>query len=188
VSDGRLIVIAGPSGVGKGTVVKGLLARDPRLVLSVSATTRTRRPDEVNQVDYLFVDDEAFDRMDAAGELLERAEVFRGHRYGTPRPFVESQRAEGRDVVLEIDVEGAAQIRAQAPDALLILLVPPSMDALEARLRGRATETEGSIAERLRKAGWELDQRSWFDHTVENDAIDEAVDEVAAIIEASRTL
>ena len=185
---GTLIVLAGPSGVGKGSVVERLRSRDPEgLALSISATTRPIRPGETDGVDYAFVDDAAFDRMIADGELLEWAEVYRGRRYGTPRSFVERALGEGRDVILEIDVQGAALVRAQAPDAVLILLTPPSTEALEARLRGRATEDEGSIAERLASAAEELEQGQWFDHVVVNDEVSRAADEVAAIIEASRT-
>ena len=185
---GTLIVLAGPSGVGKGSVVERLRSRDPEgLAVSISATTRRMRPGETDGVDYQFVDDARFDRMIAGGELLEWAEVYPGRRYGTPRSFVDRTLARGRDVILEIDVQGAAQVRAQAPDAVLILLTPPSMDALEARLRGRGTEDEASIAERLDAAARELDQAGWFDHMVVNDDVQRAADEVAAIIEASRT-
>jgi guanylate kinase len=184
---GNLVVIAGPSGVGKGKLVKELLARDPdHLVVSVSATTRRPRPDEVDGVDYFFVDDEGFDRLVADGDLLEWAEVFGGHRYGTPRGFVEWRRNEGADVILEIDVQGAAQVRDRVPDAILILLEPPSLEELERRLRGRGTEVERHIAERLAKAERELEQAPWFHHRVVNDQVARAADEVAAIIEAVR--
>lgn len=184
---GRLIVIAGPSGVGKGTIVRRLLARDPRrLVLSVSATTRGPRPAEVDGIDYRFVSEEDFDRMIADGELLEWAEIV-GHRSGTPRAFVDEQLAAGRDVVLEIDPNGAAQIRDRVPDPLLIFLMPPSMDELERRLRGRGTEDEEAIRDRLAAAERELEEASWFDRVVVNDDAGRAADEVAAIIEASRT-
>ena len=185
---GRLIVVAGPSGVGKGTVVQRLLSRDPeRLARSVSATTRAPRPGEREGVDYRFVDDDVFGRMIAHGELLEWAEVFRGVRYGTPKAFVRAAQDAGRDVVLEIDVQGAAQVRAVDPDAVLILLEPPSLADLERRLRGRGTESEEALAERLASAERELSQAAWFDHRIVNDDLDRAVDEVAAIIEASRT-
>jgi guanylate kinase len=188
VRRGTLIVLAGPSGVGKGSVVERLRSRDPEgLALSISATTRPIRPGEADGVDYVFVDDARFDRMIEHDELLEWAEVYRGRRYGTPRSFVARALAEGRDVILEIDVQGAALVRAQAPDAVLILLVPPSMEALEARLRGRATEDEASIAERLAAAAEELEQGEWFDHVVVNDDVSRAATEVAAIIERSRT-
>jgi guanylate kinase len=186
-SRGRLIVIAGPSGVGKGSVVAELLSRNPGLELSVSATTRPPRPDEVDGVHYRFLDDAAFDRLIDDGALLEWAEVFGGRRYGTPAAPVAEARDAGRDVVLEIDVQGAAQVRDQAPDAVLVLLVPPSLGELERRLRGRATETETKLAERLAKAAWELQQAHWFDHVVVNDEVIRAADEVAAIIDGPRS-
>jgi guanylate kinase len=180
-------VIAGPSGVGKGTVVREVLARVPQgLVLSVSATTRPPRSGEVDGTDYFFVDDQGFDRMVADGEMLEWAEVFHGHRYGTPAGPVELHRDAGRDVLLEIDVEGARWVRARVPDAVMILLEPPSREELERRLRSRGTESDASIAERLAKADWELSQRSLFDHTVVNDELERASSQVAAIIDASR--
>jgi guanylate kinase len=185
---GNLIVIAGPSGVGKGKLVKELVARDPeRLVVSISATTRSPRPDEVDGVDYFFVDEEGFDRLVGDGDLLEWAEVFGGNRYGTPRGFVEWRRNEGTDVILEIDVQGAAQVREQVPDAILVLLEPPSLDELERRLRGRGTERERHVEERLAKAERELAQAPWFHHRVVNDEVMRAADEVAAIIESSRS-
>jgi guanylate kinase len=189
VSRGRLIVVAGPSGVGKGSVVQALLRLIPEgLSRSVSATTRPPRVTETDGDEYFFVSNEAFDAMIHDGELLEWAEVFGGHRYGTPTGFVERERGAGRDVVLEIDVQGAAQIKDRVEDALLILLEPPSVDQLERRLRGRATETEASIAERLSSAGWELAQGAWFDHVVVNDDVERAAGEVAAIIERSRAV
>lgn len=183
---GRLIVIAGPSGVGKGSVVRQLLARDPdRLSLSVSATTRTPRTGEAHGTHYLFVSDEGFDRMIADGDLLEWAHVV-GHRSGTPRRFVREQLDAGRDVILEIDVQGAEQVRLADPDALLVFLAPPTMDELERRLRGRGTESEGRISARLETAAGEMDKRERFDHVVVNDDLERASKQVAAIIEASR--
>jgi guanylate kinase len=173
--------------VGKGTIVRDLVSRDPEgLSLSVSVTTRAPRPAEVDGVDYFFVDDDAFDRMIRAGELLEWAEIV-GHRSGTPRGFVEDRLAAGRDVVLEIDVVGASQIRDRVPDSVLIFVEPPSMEELERRLRGRGTETEDRIRLRLETAGWELEQRDWFDHAIVNDDLERASSQVAAIIEASRS-
>jgi guanylate kinase len=184
---GRLIVIAGPSGVGKGSVVKELLSRDSDgLALSISATTRPPRPTEVDGRDYHFVDADAFDGLIHEHGLLEWAEVF-GNRYGTPSEFVEDQRSSGRDVILEIDVQGAAQIRERVPEALLILLEPPSLDELARRLRGRGTESEQKIERRLAEAARELDQRNLFDHVVVNDDLRAASSQVAAIIEASRS-
>jgi guanylate kinase len=187
VRRGTLIVLAGPSGVGKGSVVKRLRSRDPEgLAVSVSVTTREPRPGEVDGVDYFFVSDAAFDRLIEDGALLEWAEIV-GHRSGTPAAFVEETRAAGRDVILEIDVKGATQIRSQVPEAVEIFLVPPSFEELERRLRGRGTEDEPRIARRLDTARWELQQEGWFDARVVNDDLDRAADEVAAIIEAFRT-
>jgi guanylate kinase len=145
VRRGTLIVLAGPSGVGKGSVVERLLSRDPEgLAYSVSVTSRRPRPGETDGVDYHFVSDDEFDRMIDDGELLEWAEIV-GHRSGTPAGFVRDARAAGRDVVLELDVKGAQQVRAHEPEAVLIFLLPPSFGELEERLRGRATEDEASI-------------------------------------------
>jgi guanylate kinase len=180
-------VIAGPSGVGKGSVVRRLLSSDPEgLVLSVSATTRPPREGEAEGRDYRFVSPQEFRGMVERGELLEWAEVF-GHLYGTPASFVEEQRRAGHDVLLEIDVQGAGQIRLVAPDAVLVLLEPPSLEELEQRLRGRGTERDITIAERLSKAEWELSQRERFDHVVVNEDLERASSQVAAIIEASRS-
>lgn len=184
---GRLIVIAGPSGVGKGSVVKRLLARDPEgLALSVSATTRDPRSNEVDGRDYRFVDVASFRELAESGGLLEWADVF-GNAYGTPAAEVEHQLDAGRDVILEIDVQGARQVKERAPDALLIFLAPPSLADLEARLRGRGTESEERMARRLEKAAWEITQAGWFDHVVVNDALERATDQVAAIIDTSRS-
>jgi guanylate kinase len=173
--------------VGKGSIVRELVAHDPEgLSLSVSVTTRAPRPGEVDGVDYFFIDGDAFDRMVLAGELLESAEIV-GHRSGTPRGFVEDRLAAGRDVVLEIDVVGASQIREHVPGSVLIFIEPPSMEELERRLRGRGTETEERIRLRLETAAWEMEQRGWFDHVVVNDELERAWTQVAAIIEASRS-
>jgi guanylate kinase len=180
-------VIAGPSGVGKGSVVQDLLARDPdRLTRSVSATTRPPRPAEVDGRDYLFVSTQEFEALVEDGAMLEWAEVF-DNLYGTPADSVVQQRAAGRDMILEIDVQGAQQIRDRVPDAVLIFLEPPSLEELARRLRGRGTESEERIARRLQTAGWELEQRAGFDHVVVNDDLEHASSQVAAIIEASRS-
>jgi guanylate kinase len=187
IRTGKLFVLAGPSGVGKGSIVRELVSRDPEgLSLSVSVTTRAPRPGEVDGVDYFFIDDDAFDRMIRAGELLEWAEIV-GHRSGTPRGFVEDRLAVGRDVILEIDVVGASQIRDRVPGSILVFIEPPSMEELERRLRGRGTETEEGIRVRLETAAWEIEQRDWFDHVVVNDDLERASAQVAAIIEASRS-
>ena len=188
---GKLIVIAGPSGVGKGSVVRRLLDRDradghDRLAYSISVKTRAPRANERDGREYHFISEAAFDAMLQNDELLEWA-PFVDHRSGTPRRFVEDSLAAGRDVILEIDVKGAGQVRAEVPDATLIFLAPPSMEELERRLRGRGTEDDERIARRLETAAWEMTQRDWFDHVVVNDHLERAADEVAAIIEASRT-
>ncbi len=188
---GKLIVIAGPSGVGKGSVVRRLLDRDradghDRLAYSISVKTRAPRANERDGREYHFISEAAFDAMLRDDELLEWA-PFVDHRSGTPRRFVEDSLAAGRDVILEIDVKGAEQVRAEVPDATLIFLAPPSMEELERRLRGRGTEDDERIARRLETAAWEMTQRDWFDHVVVNDDLERAADEVAAIIEGSRT-
>lgn len=149
-------------------------------------TTRAPRPDERDGIDYRFVSDEEFDRLVAGGELLEWAPVV-GHRSGTPARPVEEALAAGRDVVLEIDVQGARQVRERAPDAVLIFLAPPSMEELERRLRSRGTEDEARLALRLATARAEMAQRPWFDHVVVNDRLDQATAQVEAIIQESRT-
>jgi len=188
---GRLIVIAGPSGVGKGSVVQRLLSHDrvsadPRLAYSVSVKTRAPRASERDGREYFFISEDAFDAMLDADELLEWA-PFVDHRSGTPKAFVEQALADGRDVILEIDVKGAEQVRAKVPDAVLIFLAPPSMAELETRLRGRGTEDDERIARRLETAAWEITQQDRFDHVVVNDDVERAAEEVAAIIEASRS-
>jgi guanylate kinase len=184
---GTLIVIAGPSGVGKGSVVKRLLAQDPeRLAYSVSVKTRPPRPNERHGREYFFITEPEFDRMIREDELLEWA-PFVDHRSGTPRAFVDDALASGRDVILEIDVKGAEQVRNRVPDALLVFLAPPSMGELERRLRGRGTEDDERIAKRLETAAWEMTQRDWFDHVVVNDDLIRASEQVAAIIDASRS-
>lgn len=167
-------------------MVRRLLERDPGgLWFSVSCTTRPPRPGERDGRDYRFVSDRAFDELVATGALLEWAEVF-GHRYGTPAEDVERARAAGRDVLLEIDVQGARQVKRRAPDAVLVFLVPPSREELERRLRSRGTEDEDILARRLAEAERELAEASWFDHVVVNDDLERAADEVLAIIAAHR--
>ncbi len=179
-------MLAGPSGVGKGTLVRRLRERLPRLHVSVSATTRPPRPGERDGVDYRFVSEEAFSRLVEAGELLEWAEVF-GHRYGTPAAPVREALAAGKDVVLEIDVQGAFQVREREPGAVLVLIEPPSMAELERRLRERGTEGGERLAVRLATAERELAERGAFDHVVVNDDLERAVDRLVAIIEGSPT-
>jgi guanylate kinase len=174
-------VISGPGGVGKGTVVDALRLRLPDLDVSVSATTRARRPGEVDGVHYHFLTGEQFDALVAAGGFLEWAE-FAGRRYGTPWSSVEDALAKGRPIVLEIDIKGARQVRERFPDAVLIFLAPPSGEALEERLRRRGTDDGARVSERMAIARWELAQASDFDHVVVNDRLDEAVERIARIL------
>jgi guanylate kinase len=159
---GLLVVVAGPSGVGKGTVHAELRRRLPDAVLSVSATTRAPRPGEVDGEHYRFVDRPTFEAMVAAGDLLEWAE-YAGNLYGTPRAPVAEAVGRGEVVLLDIEVQGAVQVKAADPDALLVFLLPPSFDVLEQRLRGRGTEDEATIARRLEVALDELAGAGAFD-------------------------
>jgi guanylate kinase len=164
----NLIVFTGPSGVGKGTVLKALLARHPELHVSISATTRSPRSGEVDQVHYYFLTRSQFEAMVAQGEFLEWAE-FAGNLYGTPRQPVLERMAKGERVLLEIELEGARQVRKTAPDALQIFMQPPSIEELEARIRKRGQETEEAIARRLARAKVEMDSAHEFDVQIMND-------------------
>lgn len=177
-------MIAGPSGAGKSTIVSALLQRRPDIALSISATTREARPGERDGVNYLFLGAEEFDRMQEAGEFLETA-VVHGNRYGTPRRPVEEALRAGGTVVLEIDVQGARSVRAQMPEALLIFVEPPSWDVLQQRLESRNTESPEALAIRLRNAGAEIADASWFDHRVVNDDLGRAVDEIVRILDGT---
>lgn len=178
---GRLLVVSGPSGVGKSTVVRALLVEAPEAWLSVSATTRPARPGEVDGVDYFFVDASGFDAMVAGGDLLEWAE-FAGNRYGTPRGPVEEHRAAGRPVILEIEVAGARQVRRAVDDALLVFLAPPSWEILSARLLGRGTESEESVARRLEAARLELAAQDEFDVVVVNAEVSDTVETLVGFL------
>ena len=177
----RLVVLAGPTAVGKGTVAAHIRDHHPEILLSVSATTRPPRPGEVDGEHYFFVDDAEFDRLVAGGELLEWATVHNRYRYGTPKAPIDQALAEGRTVLLEIDLQGARQVRAAAPDALLVFLLPPSWDELVQRLVGRGTEDEEERARRLRTAKTELASQAEFDYRVVNDDVARAAAEVAAL-------
>ena len=181
--NGNLIVLSGPSGAGKGTLVARVLERVPDSWVSVSATTRSPRPGEVDGVHYHFIGKETFDRMVAKGGFLEWAPVH-GHSYGTPRASVEQAIAEGKQVILEIDVQGALQVRKSFPQARLIFIEPPSLEELERRLRGRGTESEESIRERMTTAKVELSQKMKYDERVVNDDLDRATDELVALIDS----
>jgi guanylate kinase len=178
----HLTVLAGPTAVGKGTVAARLQATHPEIWLSVSATTRQPRPGEVDGVNYLFVDDAEFDRMIADGELLEWAVVHRTARYGTPRVPVEKALAEGKHALLEIDLQGARKVREIMPDALFVFLAPPSWEELVRRQRGRGTEGPVERERRLATARAELAAESEFDRTVVNGDVEEAAEELVALM------
>lgn len=180
----RLTVIAGPTAVGKGTVVRELLKQSDNIVLSVSATTREPRPGEVNGVDYFFLSHEEFDQMIANGQMLEYAIVHGTNKYGTPREPVEVALAAGKEVVLEIDIQGARQVKRAMPEALLIFIAPPSWDELVRRLSLRGTETEDEQARRLETARQELASADEFDAVIINEDIAKCAREVLDLIQA----
>jgi guanylate kinase len=179
------LVVAAPSGTGKTTVCRALVSQDPRLVFSVSHTTRARRPGEQDGRDYHFVGEAEFRRMIDAGEFLEWA-VYNDRLYGTSSSAIDSGLASGRDVVLEIEVQGARQVRKRRGDARLVFLLPPSWPELEARLRGRGTDGEEEIERRLVVAKGELAAAEEFDYAVVNDDLDTCVRELAEIVAAER--
>jgi guanylate kinase len=181
---GRLFVVSGPSGAGKGTVVREVLRRRPEVVLSISATTRPARRGERNGIDYHFVTRPEFLGMRDRGEFLESAEVY-GHLYGTPRGPVEAALASGRDVICELDIQGAQSCKRAKPDAILVFIEPPSLEALSLRLRGRGTEDPDDMAQRINAAYDEIKKKAIYDHIVINDEIGRAADELVRIIEES---
>ncbi|WP_341927866.1 guanylate kinase [Nocardioides psychrotolerans] len=176
----RLVVLAGPTAVGKGTVAAAIRERHPEVWISISATTRTARPGEVDGVHYWFVSDEEFDRLVAEGQLLEWAVVHKAARYGTPRRPVEEVLAAGRPAMLEIDLQGARQVRETMPEALFVFLKPPSWDELVRRLVGRGTETEEERERRLDTARHELAAEPEFDVTIVNHEVHAAADELVS--------
>ncbi len=183
---GVCLVISAPSGAGKSTITRRLLASEPDLRLSVSATTRPPRPGEVEGDHYFFRSADAFAAMVERGELLEWAEVF-GRSYGTPRAPVEQALAAGQDLVFDIDWQGHRLLRAALPgDVASVFVLPPSVDALESRLQGRAGDTAAEIAHRMQAARAEIAHWTEFDHAVVNDRLDEAVDLVRSVLHAAR--
>ncbi len=179
---GFALVISAPSGTGKSSITKAVLAQSERCVLSVSATTRAPRPGEEHGKDYFFVSREEFERMVGDGELIEWAE-FAGNYYGTPRAFVEKVKAHGGVVILDIDVQGAMQIRRTMPDAVMVFVAPPSKSALEARLRNRGTESEEAIQKRLARMPDELATAKHYDYLIWNDVLEDAVRHIMDVIE-----
>jgi guanylate kinase len=180
----RVVVITGPSGVGKGTLIRGLMERLPRLQLSISATTRSARPGERDGVDYHFLAPEEFERRVRAGAFVEHAD-YAGRRYGTLRSELEGRVRAGVPVVLEIEVQGARQVRAALPDALLVFIAPPSPEALRTRLIGRGADGPEEVERRLRVAERELAAQSEFAHVVVNDRLEEALQELTAVVRAA---
>lgn len=182
---GVLIIVSAPSGCGKSTVVHALMERREKLRFSVSATTRAPREGETDGVDYFFVSRERFQQMIGEGAFLEHAEYV-GNCYGTPRAPVEKLLSEGFDVYLDIDVQGAMQVKALMPETLMIFLMPPSMEELERRLTLRGTNTPEEIKNRLEAAERECALRDRFDYVVVNDVVERAVDEISGLIDAQR--
>lgn len=178
----RLVVLAGPTAVGKGTVAAAVRERHPDVWISVSVTTREPRPDEVDGVHYLFVSDEIFDHMIEQDELLEWAVVHKAARYGTPRKAVEEALAAGRPSMLEIDLQGARLVRDSMPEALFVFLKPPSWEELVRRLVGRGTETEEERARRLDTAREEMAAENEFDETIVNHEVHDAADQLVTLM------
>ncbi len=177
---GKLVVISGASGVGKGTVLGIMMNKRKDLKFSVSATTRDPRPSEVNGMHYYFVTRERFEEMIAAGDMLEYS-AHNANYYGTPREQAEEKMKNGC-VLLDIEPNGAKQVKAAAPEAVLVFIMPPSMEELERRLRGRGDTPEEQIKLRMERALWELEQRHWYDHVVVNDSAERCADEILKII------
>ena len=180
---GNLFIVSGPSGAGKGTLVKEMLGRVPDVWVSISVTTRRPRPGEEDGREYFFLTDEEFDALLASGGLLEWAEVH-GNRYGTPRAEVERRVAQGKQVILEIDPQGAMQVKDLEPDSVLVFVTAPSMEELRRRLEARGSESEEQVRLRLTNAELELLFAEEYGHVVINDDVARAADELAAIIDS----
>ena len=184
--NGLLLVVSGPSGVGKGTLVKALMERNDRIKMSVSATTRQPRDGELEGVHYFFKTEEEFKAMVDRGEFLEYIHVFGSKYYGTPRSFVEQNLANGYDVILEIDVQGAMKVKQAFPDAVLMFITAPSMSEIKSRLIGRGTETMEQVEKRFATAFEEIKMIPEYDYVIVNDVVNVAVHHMEAILESER--
>ena len=180
---GLLIVVSGPSGAGKGTICDALRQRFPNIHYSISMTTRNPRPGEVNGTNYYFTTNEHFEELLTQDAFLEHAKVY-DHYYGTPKKYVYQMLQEGKHIMLEIDIQGAMQVKEKYPQCVLIYIVPPSKDVLEARLRGRHTDSDEVIAGRLAKASAELEWISKYDYLIINDDLNTAIEDAAAVLQA----
>lgn len=180
---GLLVIFSGPSGSGKGTVLRSLLPGHSDIVLSISTTTRSPRPGERDGVEYFFRSREEFEQMIREDQLLEYAQ-YSGNYYGTPADFIRSQREQGRHVLLEIEVQGALQVMERCPDAVSVFLVPPSLRILEERLRGRGTETQDVIRRRMEAAHQEIKQMGRYQYVVVNDQVERAAQDLSSILRA----
>jgi guanylate kinase len=182
---GNLFIVCAPSGAGKTSLVAALLHRDPRVRLSVSFTTRAPRPGEVDGREYHFIDEDRFQAMVEGGEFLESAEVH-GNRYGTSQAWIETQRDAGHDILLEIDWQGAQQVRRQIQDVIGIFVMPPSLSMLRARLEGRKQDSHAVIERRLLAARGEISHAGEFDYVIINDDFDSAVEDLVCVVRSSR--
>jgi len=184
---GILFVLSGPSGVGKGTVLEGLMDDYNDINYSISVTTRTPREGEINGDDYFFVSKEKFDEMKEKNQFLETAKVH-GNFYGTPRHYVEECLKKGEDIILEIDIQGAKQIKKEFDDAVYIFLLPPNYEELKTRLEKRESETAESLKRRLKNASEEISEVKNYDYSIVNDKVEDTVEEVKRVIKKERTL
>ena len=182
---GLLLVISGPSGVGKGTIVKGLQRALPALLVSISATTRAPRAGEIDGVDYYFLSRDAFHKKIEEGQLLEWAEVYDNY-YGTPLHFVQTTLARGTDVILEIDIQGALQVKEKFPEAVLIFIAPPSKEEQRKRLLGRNSETIEAVEKRLQAMNGEIKLAGSYDYLVVNDNVNDAIERIKAVIASEK--